>query len=164
MKALKKYFLFITLIIASSFVSSYAQADRNCTGMIHTLDSLLQLQVPEIDSLGAFISETSEKQVTLGIYIHKCPDPNSIDTIKQNYYEICIGEDGCIRSESEKRYIYNQKPSKLLFSFFIKKDLKETLYFDPRMKTYLPIDQVRQTESWKNEIDYKRRWVALFLK
>ena len=163
MKSLKKYFLFITVIVVSSFASSYAQADGSCTGMIHTLDSMLQLQVPEIDSLGAFISETSD-QVTVGIYIHKCPDPNSTDTIKQNYYEICIGEDGCIWSESEKRYIYNQKPSKLLFSFFIRNDLKETLYFDPRTKTYLPIQQARQTESWKYEMDYKKRWVAMFLK
>lgn len=158
------YLFIIIVIVVSTFASSYADADKNCVGMLQKLDSMLNSKVPEISDLANYISESTKNTAQVIIYINHCPNPNSGDTIKRDCYEMYVGESGYIWYKTHNRYHDNQKPSKRLFSFFIKSDLSKIFVYDTKKKTYLTIQEARQSKNWKNALEQKKQWVDSNLK
>ena len=122
---------------------SLSVLERDCEEKLKELNDTLQSRIPELVSIGApFIQKMSQGKAHLVVLLEDCPAANSDDTIRQHYYEMYVGES-------------HETHNVRWYHFYIHKNLKEILIYDPAEDSYSRLEDVRQSESWKR--DWKSR-------
>ncbi len=107
--------------------------------MLKELNDTLQTRVPELTKIGGpFVEKTSKGKANLVVLLIDCPAMNSDDTIRQHYYEIYVGES-------------HETHNLRWYHFYIHKNLKDILVYDPADDIFRQLEDVRRSEAWKNE-------------